>query len=264
MKSFSELRLLRKFLEQLGLSRVEQQVYTSLVETGTATVLTLAKASGINRTTTYRLLERLKSTGLVEEIVDEHRLLYRVSGSHILDQLIKEKARDVRLMQELFPTIAPLVNSVAESSQPGTKVLFYRGSEGIKQMVWNVLKTKKEMVGYTYRSVWEITGIEFANSWYREFADRHLYCRDIYSDSYLGAKNSQEIIDHHKYFESRYIPPKVLDISYQTDIYNDVVGLYNWHEGEVFGVEIYNEKIARRERQLFEIVWKMGKTHVPK
>lgn len=43
------------------------------------------------------------------------------------------------------------------------------------------------------------------------------------------------------------------------DIYNDVIGIYSWHEGEVFGVEIYNEKVATMHKQLFEIVWKIAK-----
>ena len=33
---------------------------------------------------------------------------------------------------------------------------------------------------------------------------------------------------------------------------------YNWYEGEVFGVEIQNEKIAAFQKQLFNIVWQMA------
>ncbi|EKD96520.1 MAG: hypothetical protein ACD_24C00009G0001 [uncultured bacterium] len=43
------------------------------------------------------------------------------------------------------------------------------------------------------------------------------------------------------------------------DIYNDVLALYNWHKGEVFGVEIYNDKITAMQKQIFEVLWKMAK-----
>ncbi|MBI5452275.1 hypothetical protein HY945_02345 [Candidatus Gottesmanbacteria bacterium] len=42
------------------------------------------------------------------------------------------------------------------------------------------------------------------------------------------------------------------------DIYNEIVSIYHWHEGEIFGVEIYNEKVANMQRQLFEMVWRMA------
>ena len=60
-------------------------------------------------------------------------------------------------------------------------------------------------------------------------------------------------------FQSRYLPSSILSIDHQTDIYDDVVAFYNWHEGEVFGVEIYNDKVASMQRQIFEILWGMGK-----
>ena len=258
MKPLGELKLLRKFLQQLGLSPEEERIYSTLVELGSATVLAIARAASVNRTTTYRLLEKLKASGLVEEMVDEHKSIFRVSGSHMLEQAVRAKEAESKLLRDLLPSISPLISSVGQNQQPGTKVLFYRGSEGIKQMIWNVLKAKNEVVGYTYRSVWEITGLKFAHDWYREFKERQLHFKDIYSDAYLFGKNPPEIIEHKENFASRYVPASLLDINHQEDIYNDVIGLYNWYEGEVFGVEIYNEKIAAMHKQLFEIVWKLG------
>lgn len=43
------------------------------------------------------------------------------------------------------------------------------------------------------------------------------------------------------------------------DIYNDVVAYSNWHRGEVFGVEIYNQQVAMFQKQMFEIIWQQGK-----
>lgn len=265
MKTLGELKLIRKFLARLGLSAEEQQVYATLVEQGTATVLTLARSSGINRTTTYRVLEQLKSLLLVEEIVDEHRTLYRISGVHILEQLLKEREAETKLLRDLFPTIAPLVTTSAENSQPGTKVLFYRGVAGIKQMIWNVLKAEKEAVGYSYRTIETIVGKQYTDEWMDEFRKRNLTFRDIISDSYVESKAKLKIpiVFDEPHFYTRYLPAKTLDINHQTDIYNDVVAFYNWYEGEVFGVEIYNEKIAAMHKQLFEIVWKLGKSKLP-
>lgn len=265
MKTVNELKLLRKFLEQLGLDLEEQRVYAAVVEHGTATVLTLARTSQINRTTTYRVLERLKSAGIIEEIVDEHKKLYRTSGAHIIEQLIRAREAEVKLLHDLLPSVSQIINSVSETAQPGTKVLFYRGVAGIKQMVWNTLRAKKEVVGYSYLTIETIVGKDYTKEWIEEFKHRGLEFRDVFSDAYVQSKKKLDlsITFDEPHFHSRYIPPEILDINHQTDVYNDIVAFYNWHEGEIFGVEIYNEKITAMHKQLFEIVWKIGQTKLP-
>ena len=54
------------------------------------------------------------------------------------------------------------------------------------------------------------------------------------------------------------IPSQILNISHQMDTYDDVLAMYNWHQGEIFGVEIHNDKVAQVQRQIFEIVWKLA------
>lgn len=78
---------------------------------------------------------------------------------------------------------------------------------------------------------------------------------------YLNSLTEQELIEETttEFFLSRYIPSDILEIAHQTDIYNDVVAYYNWYEGDVFGVEIMNAKIAKQQRQMFEIIWQMAK-----
>ena len=128
-------------------------------------------------------------------------------------------------------------------------------------MVWHTLRATHEVGGYTYRRLEEYLGNEFMEDWRDSFIRKGLIMRDIYSDEYLESRNSSppRLSYPAKHFISRYIPNKTFKINLQMDIYNDVVAQYNWHEGEVFGVEIYNVKTAEFHKQLFEIVWKMGK-----
>ena len=56
-----------------------------------------------------------------------------------------------------------------------------------------------------------------------------------------------------------YLPQSILAIPHQTDIYNEVVSFYSWNEGEVWGTEIYNAKVANMQRQLFELAWEKAK-----
>lgn len=41
-------------------------------------------------------------------------------------------------------------------------------------------------------------------------------------------------------------------------LYDEVIAYYNWKDGEIFGIEIYNQEMAGTQRQLFEMLWKQG------
>lgn len=249
------------FLSGLGLTDEEAKIYLTLSQKGILTALELSRATNINRTRVYRLLEKLKKVGIIEEVIDEHRKLAKAADLDVIELMVRDREMKAKELRENFPTILNLLHGERVISQPGTKVLFYRGKEGIRRQIWNTLRAQREVVGYTYRSVKELIG-EYYQAWKDEFVRRKLFFRDIYSDDYLESiKNDpkESIILPRKSNTSRYVPSSILDINHQIDIYNEVTSFYNWHEGEVFGVEIYNQKVADMQKQLFEIVWKMVK-----
>ncbi len=254
--------MLLSFLKELGLTNEEGKIYEILVKKGAQTTLELSRATEINRTRVYRLLDKLKRHGLLEEIVEENKRLVKTAPLHQLDLLIKQQELKANLLRETFPNITSFISTSLETTQPGTRVIFHKGKEGIKQMIWNVLSAKKECVGYTFRRIEEVVGEKFSLQWREEFVKRGLRFRDVFSDEYLKSlKTGKETTktEWKNNFKGRYIKRSILDINHQVDIYNNVTGIYNWHEGEVFGVEIYNEKVASMQKQLFEIIWKMAK-----
>lgn len=244
---------LQEFLMLLGLDAEETHLFLILNTHELLTVLSLSRLTGINRTRVYRILEKLQTMGLIDEVIDQKRKMIRTVGVDTLEFLVKDQETKTKYLREIFPLVSPFL-SCTKGNQSETKVLFYRGKEGIRQQVWNTLRTKGELVGYSYRPLDELIG-DYYGKWYEEWDKRQLKMRDIYSDEYIQAKKQTLPI---KGIQSRYISSRILNINHQVDIYNDVISSYNWYEGEVFGVEIYNEKIALMQKQLFEIVWKLA------
>ncbi len=248
---------LSELLSKLGFTAEESAVYECLVKTGSITVLELARKTKINRTRVYRIFEDLKKRGVVEEEIDEYRKKVRAASVDHLEYLVQQAENTARSVRELFPEASKLLLNRNVLEQPGTMVLFYRGKDGVKQQVWNTLRAEKEVVGYTYRSLSELVGKKFMQEWKDEFVLRKLHFRDVCSDEYeRSMKGMERDVYPTSSFKGRYISSKTLDINHQEDIYNNVISYYNWFEGEVFGVEIYNEKIAAFEKQIFELVWK--------
>src|SRR5690606_24790627 len=136
-----------KFLSYLGLDFDESKVYLTLLDKGPMTVLQISRATKISRTNVYRIADKLKEGGFLEEKVDSKKLLYPV-GMHKLEMLVKEQENRAEFLRNILPDIATIIPAATSMSQPDTKVLFYRGVEGIKQMVWNTLQANNECVGY--------------------------------------------------------------------------------------------------------------------
>jgi len=256
-----------KFLIKLGLDEDGAIVYTTLLSYGPLTVLNLSRKANIPRTMVYRIVDELVRKGLLEEIVDENTKLYSSVEPDGLTPLVNQRLDEAKQLANNFPQVKNLLLQQVHGKSPDTKVAFYKGKTGIKQMVYNVLSAKTEVVGYTFEVLESITGNVFAKRFYEEFVRKNLKMRDVYSDVYLKSANSVNAAinnpltpeNWHRQVESRYLPDKDLFVNVQMDIYNDVISYYSWHEGEVFGVEIKNRKVADFQRQIFEMVWEKAK-----
>lgn len=219
--------------------------------------------SGISRTQVYRLLDQLKQKGLVEEVIDENRRLAKAVSPDQLSKLVYQHEQISRKLQQDLPQVQNLLHSLQAAPQPGTKVSYYRGRSGIHHMLYNILDSQTEIVGYTYVNLTPFTGKKFARYFAEEFAAAKLTMRDIYSDTYLDSiggpdelkRNDHGFLSKHPTVTSRYLPREKLNIDHQIDIHDDTVSIYDWHENEIFGIEITNQKVANLQRQIFELLW---------
>lgn len=255
---------IKKYLSKLGLSEEEIQVYLSLIKHGESTTLEISRNSGISRTQVYRIIEQMKNKGLVEEIIDKYTTRARAIDISKLEIIVNNQYQKAQELKNQFFDIKTILSGFIGDNQPQTKVLYYRGQSGLQQLAWNALRAKSELVGYSYRSWQEAIGLEFAKKWYREAINRNFSMREIYSDEFKKSIKKEKqfyLMSEYKNFkyQAKYISSKILNINHQVDIYNDVVAFYNWYQGEVFGIEIYNQKISYFQRQIFEVMWQRAR-----
>ncbi len=244
------------FLLKLQIHPEAVTLYIALTGQIPVSAQALAHKTGIPKTTIYRRIDDLLQLGLVEEHVLHKRRTYTTGAADLLALLVAKKEQDAAELRLQLPDILAHVSNHPDKN-PTTKVLYFKGRDGIRQMVWNTLKANSTVVGFTYRDLTPFIGYSFYESWLNEFCSRNLLGRDIYSDEYLNSKNGSTTNEHTdlQSWDSRYVPPEKINIQCQIDIYNNVVGMYNWVDDEVFGVEIHNTGVATVQKQLFELAW---------
>ena len=150
-----------------------------LLEDGSKTILEIAKESKFNRTGVYRIVERLKEMGIVEEIQKDNKRLMSAAPLNQLELIVKEQETKAETLRKMLPEISALISPDSTSSIPGVKVQFYKGQAGVKRLLENILNTTTEIVSYTANDLAEFTDMDFVESWRKDIMNRRLFMREI-------------------------------------------------------------------------------------
>ena len=258
------MTIVEEFLAKLGFGNEAIQVYMALTKSGPLTVLEVSRKSGIERTRLYRLVDELAKKGLIEEVPNYKRRTYKAASLSTLEMMVKETQLESEALSKTLPIFINALKSLTPVSSKNN-VVYYHGREGIRQMAWHILRTKGIFYTYSYRFWDEILGTKFTLSLNEELVKRKIKVHDIFSDQYFKYKDDWKKKLKKKpggdwsFWHSRYISEKILKVDQNIDIYNDVVAYYHWEGEETFGVEIYNERVAKFHKQMHDIIWKMAK-----
>lgn len=251
-------QLISEFIQELGFSEEAGALYASLAIKGPLTILETSRASGIERTAIYRIVDDLTARGLIEEVLGHKvKRLQAVSPQRIKDLLDKERQRVEKLERE-YTGFEKLIQSLPPNHS--TQVRYFRGVAGIKQILWNESKAKSEVVGYTYRNLVEVVGKVFFEDYARELEKNKVKMRDLRADAFMESAKSEGFVKRHIEDSGwRYLPDATMKLTHNLDVYDDVVVMYYWDDNDVWGVEIQNARMAEMQRSIFETLWRIAK-----
>jgi len=240
----------------LGLSRDEAALYLFLRENSSCTALQLSKKLAIPRTRVYRILDNLLKLGMVKILLGARGQKYEASGKEQIDALIAQREHETNSLKRSVEIIEDHLSLLPNSVGTQSKVLYYRGLEGLKQITWNSLKAKDGLLTLEVTDMNAFFDKAYAEDMRLRFIEKKIKIRTLTNArKILSWTNvASEMVE--KYWEIRHIPEKQLRINFEILIYNDVYTLYRYQDSEIFCVEIYNKELAEMQKQLFEFMWK--------
>lgn len=250
----------RSYFEKLGFEKEISDIYLALHSHGPQTISELSRSSKVERTRIYRLIDRLLASNLIEVESHYKRGVIKAAPIANLNILISQKEQELKSLQDELGLIEQVLgrNSL---SNPATRVQFYSGPEGYKQMFWNEPSAKSEVLCIVYDIAQPKTNIKFFERWVDRANENQVRYKEIHGDHFRKSKKIWYATNTNrqlKYYEDRYISPKIYPITHSMTIYDNVVAFYNWKDGEIFGIEIYNQDIADSQRKLFELLWQQA------
>ncbi len=118
-------------LQNIGLSDKEAKVYLANLELGQSSVQNIAKKAGVNRATTYVILNSLIKKGLCSTFEQDKKTLYVASDPNLLEGVFEVQKKELEEKQRYFQTIVPQLNLINNRQTDKPKVKFFEGKQGL-------------------------------------------------------------------------------------------------------------------------------------
>lgn len=254
------LAVVAEYFERLGLEYEVAQIYFALYTKGPQTISELSRSSKVERTRIYRLLDLMQRNSLIEVEVSYKKQILKAVPINNLQILLSKKEQELVRLQQDLPNIERLLHEGMINST-GTRIQFYHGPDGAKQILWNETKATTEVLAILYENIQIKTAEKFFDRWVQRCNEQDLNFRGVISDGFLRSQYhwySNHVNEMLKNWDARYVEARTFAIDHSTIIYDNVVAYYSWKDSEIFGIEIYNQEIADGQRKFFEMLWERG------
>lgn len=250
-------------LKKIGIDKEYARIYLKLWTKGPLTVVQLSRELDLGRNVIYRIIRDLDELNLVNKKNKNYGSEYEAIHYKNLKFIVEKKKNELedaqKGLEKLFEDLPYLQNANRVSSN----VIHYHGIEGLKQVNWNLVKTRDMYRVYEMSRLSSYLDKDFAEKLRMEWKRKEIYSRDL--------TNDREIKPHtnitgftERYSKYRYIDPEILEIKTEIYVYNDIVTLLQYdtikHDPKsIFCVEIYNKALAESQKQIYDIIWKSAK-----
>lgn len=236
-----------ELLQNLGLNEKEAKVYLALLSINKATAYSVALKSGLKKPTTYVVLEDLIEKGFVLKIPQEKKSLYFAKSPQECFSLAQHKINEVK---EILPELL----AIQKKDENKTKVSYYEGVEGMKEVYKDTLKYKEELLGFGSEDVVNILGDDWAKNYLATRVKNKIPVRAIFTRSKWVV---EEFVpkDKEQLRVTKLVEKSELPFSIEIDIYGDSK-IFILSSKEMMATIIESKEIHDAMKSIFELLWK--------
>lgn len=247
-------------LEKIGFSDKEARIYLQLIRLGAQPASTIANKAGINRTTTYDIIESLTKKGLISTMQKGGTTYFKaLDPKELINYLEREKIEHTKKLEKyqqeiehVLPALISLENP--ESTKP--KVTFYEGEKGMRQAYEDTLTSSEPILAYANVEDMHNGLPDFFPDYYqRRGVEKKIHIKAIMPDNPTSIDRSKK--DKSENRESVLIPSDKYDFSPEINIYDDKVLIASWREK--MAIIIKSKEIADLHKKMYSLCWERAK-----
>lgn len=238
-------------LEKLGLSEKEARVYLAALELGANSVQNISRKAGVNRATTYVILESLVGKGLISSYEQGKKTYFIAEAPEQLDRLLKKKEKEVEERRQDLTKIIPELKAIYNLAGSKPRVKFYEGKEGLKAMQQDTLRSQ-------IREIFSFTPLDYYLATFprqesvKERVAKKWQLKVIYTHSRGPVSGATS---RRYYRVARFVPRNQFPFESMIDIFpNFGIRIYNF-KPTFSGVMIQNRQVAKTFKAIFDLAW---------
>ncbi len=239
-----------ELLREIGLSPNESRVYEALLQIVESSVQAISLKSKVHRRNVYDSLNKLMEKGLVSEVFVKGEKRFKAINPRRLLELLKEK-------EERVNKVLPEMQSKYEAVEEKEEAYLYRGIEGFKNYLQDILKTKEIVYFIGAKAFWLDERLQhFLPRFQRE--RKRLGIKFMHLFDYEVKEQKLEILKlvgkPYKFLPKEYSSPTAVDIF--GDYVVTFVGVKPGQlEEEPLMFVMKSRKLADGYRKFFQFMW---------
>ena len=233
------------YLYELGFSDKEAEVFQALNHYGPSAASTIARLTGIKRTSVYDAINTLISKKLISTYKNGSTTYYQIDD---VNKMLYQERDKVRLAELA-------VNQLKQEQiyRHNVQVQHFQGMEGYREMYEDVLriKPKELMIWIHLDEFYKAIDPVREEQWTKERIQKKIFTRLLMQDTALAREFQKH--DKESCRQTIIIPEKYM---FRSNCFEGFVTTFDAHEN-ITGIRIQHPEIYNMHKQIFEMNWEL-------
>jgi sugar-specific transcriptional regulator TrmB len=240
-------------LGRIGLTKNDRKVYLTLIELGISTVSDLTKRTSLHRSYVYDILDKLIDMGLVSFTIKNKKKYFDTENPDRILQILKNKEQEIKESKIEINKILPELVKRQKIKIEKQEAKIFIGKEGIKSILEDVLKTKKDFVAFGAEGKFKDIFKWYFDNWQNRRIKLKIRYKIIYNNRLKGKRPTKE----QKLVKIRFLPEKY-EFPATNIIYGNKIAIIVWEISPI-GFVLESEKAVKSFLSYFDLLWGLGK-----
>lgn len=242
-----------KILKEIGLTNAEIKVFIELSKVDSAMASEIAEKVGIYRTNIYDIIESLIKKGLVSHIIKANRKHFMASKPQKLLDYLKEREEKIKEQETQIHELIPLLLKLKQPKQEELKAEIYRGKEGLKTLLNDMINDSKTIYYLGYSAVTKQILPYFFIHWHKRRIKLKIK-RKIIAKEQMRSDEAVKM----GFTKVKFLPDSY-NIPISTMIYGEKIWVLIPSDNDHISLLIESKKLSQSFLNYFGQLWKIAK-----
>lgn len=243
----------QSFLESMGLTEKERELYLHSLRYGMQTASTISKKTGVARSTVNFIFDQLIQKGFATKEVRDKTTYFMVLPPETMEYAFLEKNAALKKQLDTYKEVLPLLKGFEGKTSLTPKVTYYQGLDSLLRTIDDVCNRDESVYFISSHNNMHPEIRDYVEKIYIPKSKKHVHKNKMILSDGPSARAYLKKADG-IYDEVLLIDPSVNPFKITLAVHGDKVDFISYDPSDLSGIVIENSLIADHMRVVFGIV----------